>query len=1075
MKRYSAIILLGIWMFSCSKSRDEKRILVYYKTTPATTTNIYNGVAAISKYANEQGIKADTTQNGAFLVEDSLKKYSAVVLLQTKTEALNYRQINALERFVQAGGGLAAVNSPLQSRYTWPWYHKAAGADELQQNPSDSKSVTPVSKNEGKLEKSLSYDGGRVYVLYTDEENNPFGDTGFMQKVAEGIQYVIGDNKELNYEKVKSEAVPDDNRFVKAELGGDLDEPMKLDVAGDGSVYIIERKGAVKRYNPATNTIKVIARMNVFSLLEDGLLGMALDPDYDNNHWVYFYYSPAGDKPKQHVSRFELIGDSLVMASEKVLLEVLVQRETCCHSGGDLEFGPDGNLYISVGDNTSSKESSGYTPLDERPGRAPFDAQKSSSNTNDLRGKILRIKPQQDGTYSIPAGNLFPKGTANTRPEIYAMGCRNPFRISIDSKTNYLYWGDVGPDSGLDSTRGPQSYDEINQAKKAGYFGWPYFVGNNKAYPDYDFATNTILDKFQDPQAAVNTSPNNTGLQQLPQAQLPIIWYPYGESREFPMLGNGSRSIMAGPIYYSDNFANARSRFPKYYDGKLFIFEWARSWIQVVSFDKDAKVEKIEPFLPQMEIVKPIDIHFAKDGALYLIEYGSAYFAKNPEARLSKIEYAEGNRAPVPSIIADKTVGAAPLTVQFSATKSIDYDKDSLTYQWNFTGADGATSKDASPSFTFTKPGIYKTELMVTDKQGESASTTVEIKVGNSKPELALDVKGNRTFFWDNHSLDYQVKVTDKEDGSLDNGIDPAAVQVNFDYLPQGRDLALVMEGQYDTGSAKYLAGKQLIDGSDCKSCHMLDKPSVGPAYTQVAQRYKDDKHALGFLPMKIIKGGNGNWGDRLMSAHPQLTVEQTTEMVRYILSLSDQKAAMPAKGTVVTRQHIGTGEEGKYFFTLTYTDKGANTIGPLTTREVVALRNPKVEAEEFDASANSWLDRPNAGALAFMNARNGSHLVFKQIDLTNVQSLTYRLASEPGGTIEVHLDSPGGEVISSVNVKSTGGFKNWLEVKAPVKATTGVHDLYFVFTHGQIKDKKLMTIDWIYFSNGSKLQASIK
>jgi cytochrome c len=541
------------------------------------------------------------------------------------------------------------------------------------------------------------------------------------------------------------------------------------------------------------------------------------------------------------------------------------------------------------------------------------------------------------------------------------------------------------------------------------------------------------------------------------------------------MLGNGSRSIMAGPVYYSDNFAKATSRFPDYYNGKMFIYEWARSWIKVVSFDQAGKVEKIEPFLPEMDIVKPIDIHFAKDGALYMIEYGSAYFAKNPEARLSKIVYAEGNRAPVPSIIADKTVGAAPLTVQFNASKSMDYDKDSLTYQWNFTGANGATSKERSPSYTFTKPGVYKTELMVTDKQGESASTTVEIKVGNSKPQVVLDVKGNRTFFWDNTSLDYQVKVDDKEDGSLENGIDASAIQVNFDYLPQGRDLALVMDGQYDTGSAKYLAGKQLIDGSDCKSCHMLDKPSVGPAYSQVAQRYKEDKHALGFLPIKIIKGGNGNWGDRLMSAHPQLTVEQTTEMVRYILSLADQKAAMPAKGSVLTKQHIGTGDEGKYFFTLTYTDKGANGIGPLTTREIVSLRNPKVEAEDFDASSGSWMDRPNAGALAFMNARNESHLVFKQIDLTNVQTLTYRLASELGGTIQVHIGSPTGEVVSSIAVKSTGGFKNWQEVKAPLKATTGNHDLYFVFTHDQVKDKKLITLDWIYFSNGAKLQAGAR
>ena len=70
------------------------------------------------------------------------------------------------------------------------------------------------------------------------------------------------------------------------------------------------------------------------------------------------------------------------------------------------------------------------------------------------------------------------------------MGCRNPFRMGIDAKTGYLYWGDVGPDSGADvAERGPMGYDEINQAKRPGNFGWPYFRGNDKVYYDYDFAT----------------------------------------------------------------------------------------------------------------------------------------------------------------------------------------------------------------------------------------------------------------------------------------------------------------------------------------------------------------------------------------------------------------------------------------------------------------------------------------------------------------------------------------------------------------------------------------------------------
>ena len=162
-----------------------------------------------------------------------------------------------------------------------------------------------------------------------------------------------------------------------------------------------------------------------------------------------------------------------------------------------------------------------YAPIDERDGRSPWDAQKSSANTNDLRGKILRIHPEADGTYTIPDGNLFPKGTPKTRPEIYTMGHRNPYRISVDKHTGNVYWGDVGPDAGTDSAGvGPMAEDEYNVARQPGNFGWPYFVADNKAYNELNFATNQSGPKF-DPAQPVNKSPNNTGLQSLPPPSPP--------------------------------------------------------------------------------------------------------------------------------------------------------------------------------------------------------------------------------------------------------------------------------------------------------------------------------------------------------------------------------------------------------------------------------------------------------------------------------------------------------------------------------------------------------------------------
>jgi glucose/arabinose dehydrogenase len=132
-------------------------------------------------------------------------------------------------------------------------------------------------------------------------------------------------------------------------------------------------------------------------------------------------------------------------------------RGQCCHVGGDIDFDAAGNVYLTTGDDTNPFDSAGYAPIDERADRNPqFDAQRSSGNTNDLRGKLLRVKPTAAGGYTVPAGNLFALGTPNTRPEIHAMGFRNPFRMSVDRATGIVRLGDYGPDAGgTDANRGP--------------------------------------------------------------------------------------------------------------------------------------------------------------------------------------------------------------------------------------------------------------------------------------------------------------------------------------------------------------------------------------------------------------------------------------------------------------------------------------------------------------------------------------------------------------------------------------------------------------------------------------------
>lgn len=435
----------------------------------------------------------------------------------------------------------------------------------------------------------------------------------------------------------KGFVVSDESHFRKVILATNLNEPTQLSIARDGRVYFGERRGAVKVWKPDTQQTESVGQLSVFSGPEDGLLGLVLDPGFLTNHWLYIFHSSPGVL-ENRVSRFTVEDGALNLGSEKVLLRIPTLAKKPNHSGGGLAFDAAGSLYASTGDYTFINDSGGYSPLDERSGREVHDSQRTAANSNDLRGKILRIHPEPDGTYSIPKGNLFPPGTAKTLPEIYIMGCRNPFRFSVDENTGWLFWGDVGPDALEPSVqRGPAGFDEFNLAKRAGNFGWPYFVADNKPYRKYNFATKESGELFNAARP-VNDSPNNSGVRELPPAQPALIWYPPGFSTRFPEMGYGARSAMAGPVYHFDASLDSLRKFPAECDNALFIFEWERGWIRTVRFNAEGQLEKIHPFLPHMTFKRPISMSFGPDGALYLIEWGSAW-SNNTDAQLVRIEH----------------------------------------------------------------------------------------------------------------------------------------------------------------------------------------------------------------------------------------------------------------------------------------------------------------------------------------------------------------------------------------------------------------------------------------------------
>ncbi|MEM8888539.1 MAG: PQQ-dependent sugar dehydrogenase [Bacteroidota bacterium] len=977
--------------------------------------------------------------------------YSALVLIGKDFKLMSPYELSMLERYVQSGGGILLLNSGLEQKLTWPWY------EEFSANQVSSETSVKVKDISSAKEHEFFYDGGRIA-----QPENPSADD-----LLELISFVIGNNS-YSLSAIKSPAAPQENRFTRKVLDDDLIEPMELCVFPDDKILFIERRGKMKLYDPATEETRLIHNFDVCTSgnYEDGLLGLTIDPDFARNHYIYLYYSPGKECEKaQYLSRFTFPnGDSINLASEKVIIKVPVQRETCCHSGGSVTFGPEGNLWLSTGDNTSSKESNGYSPLDERPGRGPFDAQKSSANTHDLRGKVIRIKPNRYGSYDIPEGNLFPKDGSKGRPEIYAMGARNPFRIAVDHKTGYVYWGDVGPDAGLDGEFGPQSYDEFNQAREPGYFGWPYFMADNKAFPDRDFTNDQLGDLF-DPARPINNSPHNTGAQNLPPAQAAYIWYPKQASKEFPMLGKGSNSAMAGPIFhramYEENSTNA---FPQYYEGKWFIYEWARSWIKAVTFDEQGYVKRIEPFLTDMPLSKPIEMEFGPDGSMYILEYGQNYFADNPDARLIKLEYAGANREPVALVEADTYAGAAPLTVAFDASGSYDFDEeDSIRVEWYFTQQGEPDARGMQVEHTFDNPGIYIIQAKVIDSTGAYQLAPIKIQVGNAAPEVDIAFAGNKSFFQSGTSFPYQIKLADPEDAEAGKLV-PSDADIRFLYLEDAEMLErMSLEEVLDRGTMSHLAGQKLIANSDCATCHGLKIKSVGPSYFAIADRYRDQYDMVGYLASKIIAGGNGNWGEKIMAGHPQHSLEECSEMVRYILSLDENsRKSLSPNGRLNFNKHSAGQDNGMYILSASYTDKGKEEYSPLSTRKTYLMRKSRIPAKNFDEGkgVSILVDGENRDIERVKQIRNGSWISFKQIDLSSISAISFNARGLSGGKISMRIGSPEGEEIGTMDIRGSA----WGDVKAMIEQKSGFHDLYFVFLNEEANRQVLMELDALEF-----------
>ncbi len=501
--------------------------------------------------------------------------------------------------------------------------------------------------------------------------------------------------------------------FEVEKVVGGLNLPAAMQFTTDGRIFIAEKAGGVRVVkNGVLLPTPVITLTDVNSYGDRGLIGMALDPNFKTNGFIYLLYTyentPGADvagMKTARIVRITVTGDVSDESTKVVILGSVggsaatpscenfavtadcIASDSPSHSGGALRFGPDGKLYVTLGDGAH------FDYVDIRSLRA--------QNLDSLAGKVLRINT--DGTGVV--GNPYYTGNPNdNRSKVYASGVRNAFRMNFRPGNNTLYAGDVGWNN----------WEEVDKIVAGANYGWPCREG---AAPTVG-QTCTVVN-YTDP------------------------LYTYGHD------ANGAGSVVVG------DFPTA---YPAAYNSSLFIGDYAQNWIKRVVVDANDNFVSVQNFMMAADgAMGPVALDRGPDGNIYYI----AIYA----GELRRILYTTGNRQPIAQISASVTNGLAPLAVNFSAAASTDPDGNPLTYKWDF--GDNASSTAVAPSHTYAANGTYIAAVTVFDGQGGQNTKSVTITVGNRAPTAVILAPTSGSLYHVGDTITLNGNGTDPEDGTI--------------------------------------------------------------------------------------------------------------------------------------------------------------------------------------------------------------------------------------------------------------------------------------------------------------------
>jgi glucose/arabinose dehydrogenase len=580
-----------------------------------------------------------------------------------------------------------------------------------------------------------------------------------------------------------------------------LETPIAIDFAPDGRVFVAEKSGIIKVFTDVDDTTPTVfadLRTEVHNFADRGIEGLVLDPNFPANPYVYIYYvhdapiggtapvwgqagetyddcpaPPAGPGDlsqgcvvSARASRLRANGD-VQTGPEQVLVEDWCLQYSS-HAGGGLEFGADGDLYVTGGEGASFRfwdygqdgdPDNNWHPINpcgdppagvdgvETPptaegGRLRSQDVRTLGDPTGLSGSLIRIDPSTGA--GVPGNPGFGNSDPNVR-RMLAYGLRNPFRIAVRPGTNDVFIGDVGSAFYDEIDRVPAPTDPMRN------FGWPCYEG----------ALDASGNPFSKPIDASVALHLNLCDSLYANGTASAPYYAYSQSQGVAPGENCNTA--AGTVISALSFYPQGASFPSPYHGALFFADYARQciWAMLPGTDGLPNRQNVQPF--ESEASFPVDMKVGPGGDLFYVD------VVNGEIHRVRFTGSATNHVPNAVASASPLGGDVPLTVNFDGTGSGDPDPgDTLSYAWDLDGDglfDDATV--TQPQFTYNSPGVYHPRLKVTDQGTAFDIDTVTINAGSGSPTASIDSPAP-SFQWSaKQQIEFSGSATDPEDGTL--------------------------------------------------------------------------------------------------------------------------------------------------------------------------------------------------------------------------------------------------------------------------------------------------------------------